>query len=110
MLNMLRRCKSSWLCMKFEFAFIAGHSIFNRVLLSSFIAMNVNELCHLFRPNPYAISCLMLPFFCIRLPKGFSRFFLAVMKFSYEISCFLQQTFLVRFPDESLCDLCFFAL
>jgi hypothetical protein len=33
---MLKRGASSWLCMKFEFAFFAGHDIFDQVLPSSF--------------------------------------------------------------------------
>jgi hypothetical protein len=61
MRNVLRRGESSWLCMKFEFVFIAGHSILIRVLLPSFIVITVNELClqmryHAFFANE--IPCL----------------------------------------------------
>ncbi len=52
--NMLRRGESSWLCMKFEFAFFGGHSILIRVFLPSFLALPVNALCLLFWPYPYA--------------------------------------------------------
>ena len=34
-----------WLCIKFEFAFFAGHGILIRVLPPSFPALPVNELC-----------------------------------------------------------------
>jgi hypothetical protein len=51
---MLRRGESSRLCMKFEFAFTAGHGILIRVLPSSILALAVNELGLLFLPNPYA--------------------------------------------------------
>jgi hypothetical protein len=53
--NMLRRGESSWSCIKFEFAFFAGHGILIRVLPPCFLALPVNELClPLFLPNPYA--------------------------------------------------------
>ncbi len=39
--NMLRRGESSWLCMKFEFAFIAGQGILIRVLPPYFLALTV---------------------------------------------------------------------
>jgi hypothetical protein len=52
--NMLRRGESSWLVVKFEFAFIAGHGSMMRVLPPSFLALTVNELCLLFLPNPDA--------------------------------------------------------
>jgi hypothetical protein len=64
--NMLRRGECSWLCMKFEFAFFAGHGILIRVLRPSFLALTVNELCLLFSPNPYATSCFVLDIFRIR--------------------------------------------
>jgi hypothetical protein len=57
---MLRRGESSWLCMKFESAFFAGHGISIRLLPPSFFALPVNELCLLFLPNPYATSCFVL--------------------------------------------------
>ncbi len=43
-----------WLCMKFEFAFIAGHGSLIRVLPPSYLALIVNELCLRFLPNLYA--------------------------------------------------------
>jgi hypothetical protein len=52
--NMLRRGEPGWLCVKFEFSFIAGHGSMIRVLLPSFLALTVNELCLLFLANPYA--------------------------------------------------------
>jgi hypothetical protein len=56
---MLRRGESSWLCMKFEFVFIAGHGILIRFLPPSFLALTVNELmpcaAH-FLPPLYEIS------------------------------------------------------
>jgi hypothetical protein len=42
--NMLRRGDSSWLCMKFEFAFFVGHGILIRVFPLSYLALTVNEL------------------------------------------------------------------
>ncbi len=36
--NMLRRGESSWLCMKFDFAFFAGQCVFIRVLATSYLA------------------------------------------------------------------------
>jgi hypothetical protein len=59
MVIMLRRGKSSWLRMKFEFAFFAGHGILIKVLPPSFLALTVNELCLLFLPNPYATLCFV---------------------------------------------------
>jgi hypothetical protein len=39
MRTILRSGESSWLCMKFEFAFFAGRSILIRVLQFSFLAL-----------------------------------------------------------------------
>jgi hypothetical protein len=59
--NMLRRGESSWLCMKFEFAFFVGHGILIRVLSPSRLALTVNELCLLFWPitlmRLHAVCC-----------------------------------------------------
>jgi hypothetical protein len=52
--NMMRRVESSWLCMKFEFAFIAGHGIMIGALPPSFLALTENELCLHFLPHPHA--------------------------------------------------------
>jgi hypothetical protein len=58
--NMLRRGESSWLCVKFEFGFIAGHnSLMIRVLPSSFLALTVDEVSLHFLPSPNAISCIV---------------------------------------------------
>jgi hypothetical protein len=61
--NMFRRGESSWLRMKFEFAFFADHGFLIRVLRPFFLALTVNELCLLFWPNPYATSCFVLHIF-----------------------------------------------
>jgi hypothetical protein len=61
--NMLRRGESSWLCMKFEFAFFAGNGILIRVLSPSFLALTVNALSLHFLPNSYATSCFVLRIF-----------------------------------------------
>ncbi len=61
--NMLRRGESSWLCMKFELAFLVDHGILIRVLPPSFLALSVNEYFLLLLPNPYANSCFLLCFF-----------------------------------------------
>ncbi len=61
--NMLRRGESSWLCMKFEFAFVAGNSIFDQVLPSSFLALPVNELCLLFCLTLLRLDALCCTFF-----------------------------------------------
>ncbi len=82
--NMLRRCKSSWLCMKFELASLADHGILIRVLPPSRLALTVSKLWLLFWPNPYATSCFVLHLFRMR----FSCFFWAVVGFPYEISYF----------------------
>jgi hypothetical protein len=87
--NMLRRGESSWLCLKFEFAFFAGHGIFIRVLPPSFLALPVNELCLLFWPNPYTTSCFVLHIFFVRdFLTELSCFFGVVVRIPYEISCF----------------------
>jgi hypothetical protein len=52
--NMLRRGESTWLCVKFEFGFIAGLGISIRALPASDLASTVNELCLHFLPHPYA--------------------------------------------------------
>ncbi len=41
--NILRRDENSWLCVKFEFVFFAGHGILIRVLPPSCLAFTVNE-------------------------------------------------------------------
>jgi hypothetical protein len=38
--SMLRRGESSWLCMKFEFTSLAGHSVLIRVLPPSFLEIS----------------------------------------------------------------------
>jgi hypothetical protein len=68
--NMLRRGESSWLCMKFEFAFIAGHGISIRILPPSFLALTVKEPCLIILPNPYATSCFVLHVVLMRFPNG----------------------------------------
>ncbi len=48
----MRRGESSWLCMKFEFAFFSGHGILIRVLPpSSFLALTVNKICLVCLPD-----------------------------------------------------------
>jgi hypothetical protein len=80
--NMLRRAESSWLCMKLQFAFFAGHGILIRVLPPSFPALPVNELCLFFWPNPYAtgFSCCWVQNCCIRFHYESSHFW-AVTRF-----------------------------
>ncbi len=80
--NMLRRGESSWLCMKFEFAFFAGHGIFIRVFPLSFLVLPMNELCPPFLPDPYATSCFVLHLFHIIFPNGIFMLFCGC----YEIS------------------------
>jgi hypothetical protein len=105
--NMLRRgAASSWLCMKFEFAFFADQGILIRVLPPSFLALPVNELCLLFWPNTYATSAHFPYEISLR---DFHAFVCAVMRFpykilhnfhirfSYESSCFLLHNLLMRF-------------
>ena len=67
--NMLKNGESSWLCMKFEFSFFAGHSILIRVLPPCFLALSVNELCLLFWPNPYATTWFVLHILRMRFPN-----------------------------------------
>ncbi len=75
--NMLRRGESSWLCMKFKLAFFAGNGISIKVLPPSFLALPANELCLLFLPDPFAISCFVLHIFRkrFRFPNGISMLF-----------------------------------
>ncbi len=58
---------NSWLCMKFEFAFFAGHGIFDQGS-SAFFS------CFLFWPSPYATSCFVLHIFRMRFPNGIFMF------------------------------------
>jgi hypothetical protein len=74
--NMLRRGDSSWTCMKFEFALFARHSILIRVLPPSFLALTVNELGLLLKPNPYATSCFVLHICLMRFLNGIFMLFL----------------------------------
>jgi hypothetical protein len=56
--------------MKFELAFFAGHGILVRVLSSSFLALNLNELSLLFLLDPCATLCFALHIFRKRCPGG----------------------------------------
>ncbi len=103
---MLRRGESSWLCLKFEFAFFAGHGILIRVLPPSFLALTVNELCLIFLPNPCATSCFLLHII-LMIPNGIFMLLLAVMRFAYEISCLLQHNLLMRLPYVKVIGLLF---
>ncbi len=104
---MLRRGESSWSCLKFEFAFFAGHGILIRVLPPSFLALTVNELCLLFWPNPCVTSCFLQHIF-LMIPNGiFMLLLLAVERFAYEISCLLEHSFLMRFPCVKVIGLLF---
>ncbi len=70
-MNMLRRGESSWLCIKFEFAFFAGHGILLRVLSPSFLALTVKELCfRLILLNPFATACFVLHVVLLRFSSG----------------------------------------
>ena len=76
--NMLRRGESSWLCMKFEFAFFAGHGILLRVLPPSFLALTVKEVCFiLILLNPFATACFVLHVVLLRFSSGISIWFWA---------------------------------
>jgi hypothetical protein len=59
----------SWLRMKFEVAFFAGHGILIRVLSPFFLTLPVNELCLLFWPNLNTTSCFVLRIFRMRFPN-----------------------------------------
>ncbi len=102
--NIFRRSESSWLCMKFEFTFFAGHGILIKVLPSSCLALTVDELFPLFWPNSYATSCFVLQTFCVWdfLP-GFSFFceplWDILMRFPYKSFCVHNSR--MRFPYES---------
>ncbi len=73
--NMLRRGESSWLFVKFELGFIAGHGSLIRVVPCSFLALTGNELCLHFLPHPCATWCFALHILCKRFPEGiFLRF------------------------------------
>ena len=105
--NMLRRGESSWLCMKFEFAFFAGHGILLRVLPPSFLALTVKEVCFiLILLNPFATACFVLHVVLLRFSSGISIWFWAVVRFP----AFGCMVFLLRFPCESSCFLLHFFL
>jgi hypothetical protein len=63
--NMLRRGGSSWLCMKFEIAFFAGHGILMRVLQPSCLTLPVKEIFLHFWPNPCVTLCCVLHAFVV---------------------------------------------
>ncbi len=96
-------CESSWLCMKFEFAFIVCHGILIRVLPPSFLALPVNDFCLLFCRTLMQLPALCCTLFLWDFLMGFSRFFGAVVGFPYEIFCFWMHNFRTRFPSESSC-------
>ncbi len=87
--NMLRRGESSLLCMKFEFAFFAGHGVLIRILPRLFLRC--------LWMNSVSFSCLtlmrlvMLYLFHMRFPNGIFMLFYGLlrdfhMRFTFEIS------------------------
>jgi hypothetical protein len=108
--NMLRRGESCWLCVKFEFGFIAGYgSLMIRVLPSSFLALTVDEVCLHFLPHPMRLDTLCFTFFVRNFLTGFSWLW-AVGRFPYEIRWFWAHHFRVRVPHESSCFLVYYLL
>jgi hypothetical protein len=83
--NMLRMGESSWLFVKFEFGFIAGHGSLIRVLPCSFLALAVNEPCLHLWPHPYVTWCFACTYFVREFLTGFSCFLWAVVRFPNEI-------------------------
>ncbi len=85
-------------------------SLWNVVLFVALfgLALPLNELCLLFLPNPYAASCFVLHTFRTSFPNGiFMCFFVAVVRFPFETSCFLSlmrfYEIFMRFPNEFSC-------